>query len=347
MEQTIHLKTYLNRFVNKKYTFYFLFIVIHIGFMMLNRKLYAADDDWVPFLPIFFVHFCLMISITFVNGFLLFPWFERTKKWFVYLSSVLFSIVIYVLIIVLTEYYQLIEKLPHFANTDYKQLAWSSFLDALWFVVVSCMISITQTRYEKDQQLKNFQIAQLNSELDYLRSQINPHFLFNGLNTVYGLIDRHNNSARDALVQFADLLRYGLYEANADTVDLTKEISYLKSYIEIQQIRKNELLTVEFTLDIRDGGQRIVPLLFLPFVENAFKFSGSDNEKESFVKITLRQAGSTLLFECRNSYEQCPGETGGIGLENVKRRLQLLYPDSHTLLIADDGAIWTVKLNLI
>ncbi|GAA4173040.1 sensor histidine kinase [Sphingobacterium ginsenosidimutans] len=343
----MRIQAYLNWFINKKYTYYFLFILIHIGFMLLNRKLYAADDDWVPFVPIFFVHFCLMVAITLVNGFLLFPWFERTKRGFAYLTAVLFSILVYVTIIVLTEYYQLIEKLPHFATTDYKQLAWSSFLDALWFVVVSCMISITQTRYEKDQQLKNFQIAQLDSELNYLRSQINPHFLFNGLNTVYGLIDRHNGTARDALVQFADLLRYGLYEANADTVDLAKEISYLKSYMEIQQMRKNELSTVELTVDVTDEGKRIVPLLFLPFVENAFKFSGYTNEKESFVKILLRQKENKLLFECENSYGPSVQETGGIGLENVRRRLQLLYPAAHTLQIENDAAIWSVKLNIM
>ncbi|MDF2514832.1 MAG: hypothetical protein K0R59_128 [Sphingobacterium sp.] len=343
----MNIKTYLNQLQNKKYTYYFLFIVIHIGFMVLNRKLYAADDDWIPFLPVFLVHFSLMVAITLINGFLLFPWFERTKKWSVYLLVILFSMVVYVLVIVLIDYYGFVEKLPQFATTDYIQLVSSSFLDALWFVVVSSMIAITQNRYEKDEQLKKLQIAQLHSELNYLHAQINPHFLFNGLNTVYGLIDRNNGPAREALLQFADLLRYGLYEASADSVDLEKEIDYLKSYIDIQQMRKNELLTVELTIDMQDNGKRIVPLIFLPFVENAFKFSGSQNEKESSIKIAFHQKDNRLLFECENTFEQRGQEVGGIGIENVRRRLQLLYPETHTLQIRDNGKVWSVKLNLI
>lgn len=337
---------HLDFLINKKYYFYFLFVVIHIGFILLNRRLYAEGNDWKPFLPIFFLHFSLMIAFTLVNGFILYPWFEQTRKWFIYFPAVLFSIAIYVLIIVLTEYYGFVKRLPDFGSTDYKQLAWSAFLDALWFVVVSCMIAITRTHYEKEQQLKNIQIAQLKSELNYLHSQINPHFLFNGLNTVYGLIDKKNDSARDALVQFADLLRYGLYDAAADRVDLNKEISYLKSYIDIQEIRKNEKLMVELIIDIQDGEKKIVPLLFLPFVENAFKFSGFENERDSFIKIGISQRGSRVQLECVNSYEKFEKKKGGIGLQNVRRRLQLLYPETHALRIEDTGTVWSVKLNL-
>lgn len=337
---------YLYNLINQKYIYYFLFLVIHVGFITLNKKLYSEDDNWVSFLPTFLVHFSLMVIVTCSNGLLLLPWFQKTKNTFTYLVMVIVLIALYTFTKGWYDYHQFALKLSDVANSNYGHFIWSAFLDAIWFVMVSGMLYIAQTQYEKDQRLKNIQIAQLGSELKYLMAQINPHFLFNGLNTIYGLIEKDNLPARNMLVQFSDLLRYNLYEANVKRIDIEREAFYLENYVNMQKARAGNGLKIELCIEIQNNSQKVIPLLFLPFVENAFKFVSYDNEKESYIKISLIQKFNQVLFECENSYEKNDQVNGGIGLENVKRRLELLYPDAHTLQITDRNELWSVNLNL-
>lgn len=337
---------YFYNLINRKYFYYFLFLLIHVGFITLNKKLYSEDDNWISFMPTFLVHFSLMVIVTCCNGLLLLPWFQKIKKTFTYLVLVMLLIALYTFTKGWYDYHQFALKLSTVSDSNYGHFIWSAFLDAIWFVMVSGMLYIAQTQYEKDQRLKNIQIAQLGSELKYLMAQINPHFLFNGLNTIYGLIEKDNFPARNMLVQFSDLLRYNLYEANVDRIDLERETFYLENYVNMQKARAGDAQKIELSIDIQNNSQKITPLLFLPFVENAFKFASYDNERENYIRIALIQQGNQVIFECENSYEKNDRVSGGIGVENVKRRLELLYPGAYTLQITDGNEIWSVKLNL-
>lgn len=186
------------------------------------------------------------------------------------------------------------------------------------------------------------------AELNFLKSQINPHFLFNSLNTVYFLIDKHNNDARKALHQFSDMLRYQLYEMNGEWVPIEKELKYLRDYFELQRLRKETGYTLEFEEGAGLQGFSVAPLLLIPFIENAFKHVSHFKEQNNYIKVRLEKKGNHFVFQVVNSTQpQTLIHEGGIGLQNVKRRLELLYPDKHELLIHEGNDRFDAKLILV
>lgn len=186
------------------------------------------------------------------------------------------------------------------------------------------------------------------AELNFLKSQINPHFVFNSLNSVYFLINKDNLEAREALHKFSEMLRYQLYEMNEEKVPIEKEVRYLKDYMDLQQLRKDEKYAVQFHCSNDVKGFYIEPLLLIPLVENAFKHISHHNDKTNFVKVDMNRENGSFLFDINNSKENLPTTElhGGIGLQNVKRRLELLYPGRHELRIQETGDNFSVHLNL-
>src|SRR5690606_6549479 len=156
-------------------------------------------------------------------------------------------------------------------------------------------------------------------------------------NSVYFLIDRENTAARNALHKFSEMLRYQLYETGGERIPVEKEIHYLQDYMDLQQMRKDEKYSVDFHCDPDVQGFTIEPLLLAPFVENAFKHISHHPDKTNFVRVKLSRANGSFHFMVENSREdgvQTEKKSGGIGMVNVKRRLELLYPGKHELRIA-------------
>ena len=185
------------------------------------------------------------------------------------------------------------------------------------------------------------------AELNFLKSQINPHFLFNSINSVYFLIEKNNTGAREALHKFSDMLRYQLYEMNGDRIPVEKEISYLQDYVDLQKLRKDENYAVEFNCSAAVQGFLIEPLLLVPFVENAFKHISHHKNQLNFIQLNLSMNNGALHFTIENSKEATEKTTGkheGIGLNNVKRRLELLYPGKHQLTIINEMDTFNVDL---
>ncbi len=171
-------------------------------------------------------------------------------------------------------------------------------------------------------------------------------FFFNGLNTIYGHIDVSNQTARTILLQFSDLLRYSLYDADVKQVELEKEILYIKNYVALQQARNSETLHISFKAEIENGDKPIAPLLFIAFIENAFKHVGKDEAHENSISIELIQDKNRVEFSCVNTYEAARKTIGGIGLTNIQRRLNLLYGEQHSLCIDNQQKIFKVNLTL-
>jgi two-component system LytT family sensor kinase len=194
------------------------------------------------------------------------------------------------------------------------------------------------------------------AELNFLKSQINPHFLFNSINSVYFLIDKTNADARGALHKFSDMLRYQLYEMNGSQVAIEKEIQYLQDYIGLQKLRKDDQYHIEFNCTPDVKGFLIEPLLLIPFVENAFKHISHNKNELNFIKMQLGMKKDEFNFSIENSKETGLGQLlqtekmteqhSGIGLANVKRRLALLYPQKHSLTINDGVDIFRVALSI-
>lgn len=184
------------------------------------------------------------------------------------------------------------------------------------------------------------------AELAFLRSQINPHFLFNTINDIYSLIYQRSDQATVALLKLSEILRYMLREGSGDMVQLQQEIIYLENLIELQRISAKGKVYINFEVEGYIGKHEIASLLFISFVENAFKH-GILAEAENPVRINLAAQPESLVFSVINQKsDHQKDRTGGIGLTNVKRRLELIYPNRHTLEINDDMTSYSVKLTL-
>jgi LytS/YehU family sensor histidine kinase len=208
------------------------------------------------------------------------------------------------------------------------------------------MLYITQRWFEQRDRVKNIEINQLQTELKYLRAQINPHFLFNGLNTIYSCIDMNNQQARDIVVQFSDLLRYNLYEADVDRIALIKEVEFLKNYVALQKARSNDNVSITLDVDYQHGELQVAPLIFISFVENTFKYISSRDDPSNFIHIALHEAGGRIDFKCKNTFDEAELSEPGIGLNNAVRRLELLYKNQYDLHIGREDGIYQIHLTL-
>lgn len=193
-------------------------------------------------------------------------------------------------------------------------------------------------------QLEKITNDQLQTELKFLRAQYHPHFLFNALNTIYFQMDEDIQAAKKTVERFSELLRYQLYDQH-QTVNISSEIQYLQNFIDLQQTRSSEKLQLSACFDKELQTEQVYPLLFLPLVENAFKYVGGRFQ----INLQLKKEGTSIYFRIENSIpDHFPLERkGGIGLDNLKRRLELLYPGKHTLTAQprDDHFFAELKLN--
>ncbi len=193
--------------------------------------------------------------------------------------------------------------------------------------------------------LKELETTTLRTELSYLKNQINPHFLFNSLNNIYVQSRIAPSEASESILQLSDLLRYQLYDCAKDKVNLDDEIEYLENYLKIDKLRKSRA-EVDFRVAGSPLGIKVAPFLFIPFVENALKH-GISLENESFIKVVFDIQPSEIVFEIANSKPQQPvvaNIKGGIGLANISRRLDLLYPDRYRLDIDNQKTEYRVRL---
>lgn len=204
-------------------------------------------------------------------------------------------------------------------------------------------------RYQNEKQVLLTQTMQ--SELRFLKSQINPHFLFNTLNNLYALTLKKSEKAPEIVLKLAEIMRYMLYECNERRVHLSKEIHYLYNYLDLERLRQPKEADISFVVDGHVSEQLVAPLIFVPFVENSFKHGLNHAMNGGYVKIRLTVKGEDLEFYIENSkVDHVPKashpRSGGIGLSNVRQRLQILYPDHHELEIKDEPNRYGVTLRL-
>jgi len=231
-----------------------------------------------------------------------------------------------------------------------KNRIYDNMIPHLFLVIagVAFQLLFDYTRIQK--RLAEVARERAEAELNFLKSQINPHFLFNSLNSVYFLIDKNNTEARTALHKFSDMLRYQLYELKDEKIPIEKEIGFLEDYIGLQQLR-NENCKINLNVDPEMKTFSIEPLLLIPFVENSFKhLSHFNNGRPNEVNIELSRKNGSMNFYVRNTTEGKhivdPRTPGGIGLTNVRRRLELLYPQKHELKIGEESGWFDVRLTI-
>lgn len=331
----------------KKRTIYLLFFLAYVGALVIEKPTYSVNTVQACFSYMFtvLVHFSIFASLISVNSAILIPYLLEKRRFSAYVTALIGLVLLYT---IFTSHYNgfIHRVILHDELVNTSSGFWDNFVYGLCCTVITSMLYVTQKWAEQQEQMKNSQINQLQTELKYLRAQINPHFLFNGLNTVYGYIDIGNARARDMMVQFSDLLRYNLYDADVDMIELEKEVKYLKNYVALQKARSNDNMDVTLNVNYENGGVKVAPLIFMAFVENAFKYvSRGDNSVNSIV-IGLNEQAGRIDFTCDNSFDEPEPAAGGIGLSNALRRLDLLYKDHYSLDIKKEDDKYHVHLIL-
>jgi sensor histidine kinase YesM len=225
------------------------------------------------------------------------------------------------------------------------------FLITFFIANASTVVKIISDWFRQQRQTQELRTQNMQSELNFLKSQINPHFLFNTLNNLYALTLRKSDKAPDIVIKLAEMMRYMLYECNEKKVPLSKEINYLRNYLDLEQLRQHEGIDIRFSVNGNIHEQQIAPLLIIPFLENAFKHGVNHQLTEGFIHVSVDIADTKLTFHIENSkggpiIRPDGRRSGGIGLVNVRRRLDLLYPGHYQLAIDDHPHTYSVHLSI-
>ena len=303
-----------------------------------------------------FLNFLLLLVFFYINYFVLIPRIYFKKKYSIYVFSLLIS---YVLVnyfppfIVQDE----LRAMRHFApfkihpnGPPLRDLANIYFFHAKSLVqflaafFLSLLLRINQQLQETHQE-------KLKAEVSYLKAQINPHFLFNTLNSLYALTIEKSDAAPDAVIKLSNMMRYVVSESTNDFVSLEHEINYIKDYIELQRLRIYEENNVEFIVKGNPDGKRIAPLVIIPFIENAFKY-GINSEENWHITIKIELIENYFVLEVKNikvAVNLVEEDESKKGIENTSKRLRLIYPSKHELKITDTASHFSVflKINLL
>ncbi len=232
---------------------------------------------------------------------------------------------------------------------DFGQSVFGHIFFSVLVIAPSLSIKMTAKWLDSREKIRESESMRVEMELSALKNQLNPHFLFNSLNSVYALISLNPSVAQSSLMSVCDLLRYQLYDSNYPQVALDKEIEFINNYCKLMRVRLGDSVNVTVDLPQRTDGVRVAPLLFISLVENAFKH-GVDADKQSFVNIKMTLIGGIISLTCTNSnYPKTSQDRSGsgIGLVNLQRRLELIYPHTHTydVKIMNDSYIVTLIIN--
>lgn len=238
-------------------------------------------------------------------------------------------------------------------------LVWIYSLDnsdlLLMFLTVSLMLPIfylIHDRNKQKQHIAHLQQETLTSELNLLKSQINPHFFFNTLNNLYGLAIEKSDLTEQVIYKLSEMMHFTIYDGRKNTVSVADEVHYLQNFIELHQIRYDHEVDIQFEQDIEDQEQRIAPLLFINLLENAFKHGIETQSEGEFIHCKLSTNKQRVAFEIKNNFDpevqkrNKAKKSGGIGIENLSRRLALLFPGKHEFTRQSEGNIYTSKVTI-
>ena len=224
-----------------------------------------------------------------------------------------------------------------------------AFTQTLAIYFLSTAFKTSQIALKREKEAADLKSENLNSELKFLRSQINPHFLFNALNNIYSLSLIKSEKTPDVILKLSDMLRYIIYDCNGDRVPLGKEINYIKNYIDLQKLKDDQMTNIEVNFEDTDLKCMISPMILIPFIENSFKHSKIEDIENGWIKLKIENVDNQLMFSIGNSMPKdnfTKDKIGGVGLENVKRRLTLLYPNKHELNIKQTKKEFLVELKI-
>ncbi len=310
--------------------------------MLYYAKYYPSLLSLTVTISIYFIFNSIPFYIT---GYFLFPKYLYPRKYLAFISLFLAVITLSAIGLTLVLYALFSRYVPAISG-NMAGVFQIAILSVTTMVAGLSAVKLVVDKMRSDKETQHIEKQRLESELQYLKAQVNPHFLFNAINSVYFLIKKNPDVAAETLIKLSDLLRFQLYDCSDERIPIEKEMEYLQNFVELEKIRKGGKVKMDF-----DGSQAkgflIAPFMLIPFLENAFKHVSIFSEKENFISVSISKEDNKLRALFRNTSDNLVRPTtGGIGLKNVKRRLELLYAERHTLSIKDQGGIFEVDLTL-
>jgi two-component system, LytTR family, sensor kinase len=330
---------------------FWLFILAFFTFILGIRK----NEGYLKIIQVLIGTLPIDISFTYFILYLLIPRFLLQKRYFRFFTWLFLSFTFVVAIEWTINYYVMYpwvyedwvkwKSSMHYLSGD----AFSLYLSIGFVVLLASAIKLVKQWFESQQSKADLEIQNRKSELALLRSQVNPHFLFNTLNNIDALIRKDPEKASDSVMKLSAIMRYFIYEADTEKVPLQREVDYLESFIELQRLRYKNQEFIEYRKSGVTENTVIAPMLFVPFVENAFKH-GTRRNLVPGISINLTITPGRVRLEVWNYFEgngNGNNHTGpGIGLVNVEKRLKLIYPDKHKLEMRKDAERFTISLEI-
>ncbi|HEY0610919.1 MAG TPA: histidine kinase [Chitinophaga sp.] len=334
------------------WSLHILFWALFFVFPYLLRPDFGDDNgvhrmpDKMGFYALYFLNNVMRMLLFYANAHLFIPHLVYKRKY----GQYILSLIAFLCIMLAWDRLFFMLLLPEYQQ---KYKVWNFFafnLPVFFFMIIaSAAFRMIRDRIEENQRTREKETENLKTELAFLRSQVSPHFMFNVLNNMVALARKKSDTLEPSLIKLSSLLRYMLYETHADKVLLEKEVEYLQSYIELQRQRFGKKVQVNASFPEIAPGYTIEPMLLIPFVENAFKH-GTGLVPDAQIDIQLSVQRGQLEFSVSNRYSERGNEvkdkTAGIGLNNVKRRLNLSYEGNHTLVMDKTNGTFTVSLQL-
>lgn len=335
-------------------------VLLHLSFWCVYLSFYVyqvssfqrgPEIDWLRVINIVSIQLSFALLIAYLNYFYFLPRFLQDKNWWQYFLKFFITFFIVISCRLVIERY-IIDGYTGEARYLYTTRFVVQVVTTNLFIVIFLgMIRFAVDWFEFEAKQKNVENEKLTAELNFLKAQINPHFLFNTLNNLYYLAYTQSSNTTEVIAKLSQMMRYMIYDSNYPLVPLSKEIEYMENYISLERLRLNEQIPIKFTVE---GGNPqdvlIAPLIFITFLENAFKHGVSNNHPKAWVNISIHIQDKECIYRVENSKlpftKPEADEKSGIGLQNVKRRLELSYPDKHTLAVENLPDRYSVQLNI-
>jgi hypothetical protein len=345
------MQSYIQR--NRVFLLHLSFWFVYLSFLLFTisyRRREREDFDWEGLITFVSVQMIFTMIIAYLNYFYFLPRFLKSKKVWRYLLEFILPFAIVIFVRVHLQRY-LVDGYTHKEWYFYSILFIVQTTSITLFIVIFVgMLRFAKEWFDFEARKKAVENEKLTAELNFLKAQINPHFLFNTLNNLYYLVYTKSDNATIIIDKLSKMMRYMIYDTNHPKVLLSKEIEYMENYIDLERLRLNNEIPIRLQIKGNTDDVKIVPLVFITFLENAFKHGVSSNQKGAWVDVNILLRGRECVYTVENSkLGTSPNANGksGIGLQNVQRRLELSYPEDYNLEIDDSPDRYKVQLKIL
>jgi len=347
------------------YKNFFIHLFLWLGYACLHYYWLSMAFEASDLIPMTLRIVVMHAAIFYINVLILLPLFFERSRYVWYIAGLVVLLLAFYYLFDLSNHLALFRpesfrfqgRVGRFSSSPprervifiFSRRTFTMLLSPLAILFISTTYWMIRQARKRRQWELDLRSENLQSELRFLKSQINPHFLFNALNNIYSMSITQSEKTPGLIMQLSDMLRYMLYENNGRKVPLSQEISYMENYIAFQRLKIEGSPQLSVTFSPENTGLTVEPMIFIPFIENSFKHSNIEDIDHGWISMSLQTTGSRIFFSIGNSlpvsgYTKDP--TGGIGLENVQKRLALLYPNKHKLSIERGEDSFWVHLSL-